>query len=125
MKLARLPVLLVAVLAFLAVAVGSGAGGTSADCTAQLSELQRNPVEAEATFTNAKDFAHLVQKLDAASSELAAGKNADAVQKLRDFQAKLNALATPPKPKVDPALASSLVRQAEAVIGCVEATATA
>ena len=125
MKLARLSVVLAAVLALMAVAVGSGAASTVEDCTAQLAELRTNTVNGESAFANAKDFTGLVGKLDAASTDLAAGKNADAVQKLRDFQAKLDALTTAPKPKVDPVIASALTRETEAVIGCIEGIGTA
>ena len=125
MKLARLPVLLAAVLALMAVTVGSGAASTADECTAQLAELRTNTVNAERTFANPKDFTVLLGKVDAASAELAAGKNGDAVQKLRDFQAKLNALATAPKPKADPVTAQALALEAEAAIGCIEAVGSA
>lgn len=51
--------------------------------------------------------------------KLAEGKNADAVEKLVDFQATLNALATAPKPKIDPAVAQSLITEAQGVIDCI------
>jgi FIMAH domain-containing protein len=76
-------------------------------------------VTAQTSFTNAKDFNGLLAKLDAASGKLAEGKNADAVQKLVDFQTTLNALATAPKPKVDPAVAQSLTAEARVVIDCI------
>jgi hypothetical protein len=56
----------------------------------------------------------LVAKLDAASAKLAAGKNTDAVAKLVDFQTTLNALATAPKPKVDPVVAQALSQKHKA-----------
>jgi hypothetical protein len=124
MKFARLLVLLAAVLSLMAVAVGSSAASTVDECTAQLSELRSHTLNAESAFANAKDFTGLVGKLDAASADLAAGKNADAVQKLADFEAKLGALATAPKPKVDPVIASALATETEAVIACIEAIGT-
>ena len=63
--------------------------------------------------------------LDAASAKLAAGKNADAVNKLVDFQTTLNALATAPKPKVDPTVAGTLSGEAPGVIDCINAVGTA
>jgi len=61
----------------------------------------------------------LVAKLDAAATKLSEGKDADAVQKLVDFQTTLNALATAAKPKVDPAVAQALITEAQAVIDCI------
>jgi hypothetical protein len=61
----------------------------------------------------------LLGKLDAASTELAVGKSADAAQKLVNFQTTLNTLATEPKAKVDPAVAQSLIAEAQGVIDCV------
>jgi len=66
-----------------------------------------------------------VAKLDAASAKLAEGKNADAVQKLVDFQTTLNALATARQPKVDPAVAQSLIAEAQGVIDCINTIGTA
>jgi hypothetical protein len=67
----------------------------------------------------------LIEKLDAASVKLTEGKNADAVEKLVDFQTTLNALATAPKPKVDPAVAQSLTTEAQGVIDCINVIGSA
>lgn len=75
-------------------------------------------------FTNAKDFNSALAKLDAAAGKLAAGKTADAIQKLDDFQTSLTSLATAPKPKIDPAVAQELVAAAQDVISCIEAAGT-
>lgn len=75
--------------------------------------------------TNAKDFNGAVAKLDAASSKLSEEKNADAVQKLTDFQMLLNSLAAAPKPKLDAATAQRLNAEAQGVIDCINAIGTA
>jgi hypothetical protein len=63
-------------------------------------------------------------KLDAASAKLAAGKNTDAVAKLVDFQTTLSALATAPKPKVDPVVAQALSQEAQGIIECIDEIGT-
>jgi anionic cell wall polymer biosynthesis LytR-Cps2A-Psr (LCP) family protein len=118
-KLIRLLTVLAASLAFSAVAVGSASASTVEECQDKLSILRANTVAAETSFDNPKSFNNLVEKLDAAAAKLAEGKNADAVQKLVDFQTTLNALATAPKPKVDPAVARSLIAEAQGVIECI------
>ena len=67
----------------------------------------------------------LIAKLDTAATKLSEDKNADALQKLVDFQTTLNALATAAKPKVDPAVAQALITEAQAVIDCINAVGTA
>jgi hypothetical protein len=91
------------------------------DCQAQLATLHADTVTAQTSFTSQKDFNGLIGKLNAASAKLAEGKNADAVQKLVDFQTTLSALATAPKPKVDSALAQTLIGEAQGVIDCINA----
>jgi anionic cell wall polymer biosynthesis LytR-Cps2A-Psr (LCP) family protein len=118
-KLIRLLTILAALLAFSAVAVGSASASTVEECRDKLTMLRANTVAAETSFANPKSFNNLVEKLDAAAAKLAEGKNADAVQKLVDFQTTLNALATAPKPKVDPAVAQSLIAAAQGVIDCI------
>lgn len=67
----------------------------------------------------------MIAKLDTAATKLSEDKNADALQKLVDFQTTLNALATAAKPKVDPAVAQALITEAQAVIDCINAVGTA
>ena len=109
-------------------AVGASAT-TSQDCQAQLATLRSDTVAAQTSFTNAKSFTEEIAKLDDASSKLTEDKNADAVQKLGDFQSTLNSLATASKAKVDPAAAQTLSGEAQGVIDCINAigaeTATA
>jgi FIMAH domain-containing protein len=101
------------------VAVGSASASTVQECQAKLTMLRANTVAAETSFDNPNSFNNLVAKLDAAAAKFAEGKNADAVQKLVDFQTTLNALATAPKPKVDPVVAQSLIAEAQGVIDCI------
>ena len=121
MRLVRLFAALVAALTFggLAVAGTASAATAVADCQAQLATLSADTLAAETSFTNAKSVTSLTSKVDAASVKLAEGKNADAVQKLVDFQTLLNALATAPKPKLDPATAQALSTEAQGVIDCI------
>jgi hypothetical protein len=89
------------------------------ECQSHLATLRSDTVAAESSFTNQKSFDGEIGKIDAASSMLTEGKNADAVQKLGDFQSALNLLATAAKPKVDPGTAQSLTAEAQGVIDCI------
>ena len=108
-----------AVLSAVTVGAGTASAATTQECQAQLSQLRADTVAAQSSFVNAKDFNGAVGKLDAAAVKLGAGKNADAAAKLMDFQNLLTALATAPKPKVDPAVATTLHNEAEGVIDCI------
>lgn len=123
MRLVRLLAVLVAALAFggLAVAGTASAATTVEDCQAQLATLSADTVAAQTSFTNANSVASLTAKVDAASEKLAEGKNADAVQKLVDFQTTLDSLATAPKPKVEASTAQSLTAETQGVIDCINA----
>lgn len=109
----------VATLAFVGLAVGSASATTAEDCQAQLAALRADTVAAQTSFTNVSSFTGEVAKLDDAAAKLTEAKNADAVQKLVDFQTLLNALATAPKPKLDPATAQALSTEAQGVIDCI------
>jgi hypothetical protein len=121
MRFVRLLVaVLAATLAFVGLAVSTaGAATTTEECQSQLATLQSDTVAAQSSFTSEQSFTSAVAKLDAASTKLAEGKNADAVQKLVDFQTQLNALATAPKPKLDPDTAQALIAEAQGVIDCI------
>ncbi len=120
MRLVRLLVaMLAAALVVGGVAVETASAQTAEDCQAQLTQLRADTVAAESSFTNEQSVTNLVAKLDAASAKLAEGKNADAVEKLVDFQTTLTALATAAKPKVDPATADALIAEAQGVIDCI------
>jgi Asp-tRNA(Asn)/Glu-tRNA(Gln) amidotransferase C subunit len=126
MRLVRLLAALVAALAFGGLAAGTASAATTVeDCQAQLATLRTDTVAAETSFTNANSVTGLIEKLDAASTKLTEGANADAVQKLGDFQASLTSLATAAKPKVDPGAAESLTAEAQDVIDCINAIGTA
>jgi len=122
MRLVRLLVaVLAAALAFVGLAVGTASASTVEDCQAQLATLRSDTVAAESSFTNEKSVTGEIGKLDAASTKLAEGKNAEAVQKLGDFQATLNSLATASKPKVATSTAQTLNAEAQGVIDCINA----
>jgi hypothetical protein len=125
MKLKHLLVVLAALLSLNAVDAGAASATTVDECRGQLVTLRDDTLAAQASFTSQKDVGGLVVKVDAASEKLAAGKNTDAVAKLVDFQITLNALATAPKPKVDPAAAQALSAEAQGVIVCINQIGTA
>ena len=125
MKLARLLVILAALLSLQAVVAAAAPASTVGECQTKLDTLRAETVAAQSSVTNAKDFNNSVIKLDEARTKLTAGKNADAVAKLTGFQTSLNALATAPKPKLTPAAAQSLSTGAQGVIDCIDAIGTA
>jgi hypothetical protein len=127
MRLVRLLVaVLAAALAFGGLAVATASAATSVeDCQSQLATLRADTVAAETSFTNQSSFDSEIGKLDSTSTKLAEGKNADAVQKLVDFQSALNSLVAAPKPKVDPDTAQSLIAEAQGAIDCINTIGTA
>ena len=124
MRLTRLFIVLAAVLSLSAVTAGGASATTVEDCQAQLASLQANTENSQG-FANDKDVTALAGKVNAAAAKLAAGKNADAIVKLTEFQATLNALATAPKPKVTPGAAQELGSEAQAAIDCINAIGAA
>ena len=115
---AMLALLAALTIAVLALTAWPASAATVEECQAQLTTLRTDTVAATGSL-NAKDASGLVAKVDAATAELAAGKNADATQKLTDYQAKLSALASAPKPKVDPVAATTLTTQAQQTVDCI------
>ena len=65
----------------------------------------------------------MIAKLDTAATKLSEDKNADAPQKLVDFQRTLNRDCG--EAEVDPAVAQALITEAQAVIDCINAVGTA
>jgi anionic cell wall polymer biosynthesis LytR-Cps2A-Psr (LCP) family protein len=125
MKLARILVVLAALLSLQAVVAGAAPASTVDECQSKLETLRAETVAVQSSFTTTKEFDGAVFKLDDAAAKLAAGKNADAVAKLTGFQTTVNALATAPKPKLAPATAQSLSTGAQGVIDCINAIGTA
>lgn len=125
MKITRLLVVLAALLSLNAVSAGTASATTVDECQSQLVTLRDATLAAQTSFTNQKSVEGLVAKLEDASAKLAAGKNADAVAKLVNFQTTLNTLATAPAPKVGPAVAQALSGDAQGVIVCINQIGTA
>lgn len=96
---------------------------TTQECGAQLATLRSDTVAAQSSFTNQSSYNSEVAKLDAASTKLADGKSADAVEKLTDFRSTLASLAAAPKPKVDETTAQTLGDETQGVIDCINAIA--
>jgi len=69
-----------------------------------------------------KNETGLVAKLDNASLKLAEGKNADAIQKLRDFKNTVTALNA--QGKIAPVDAQTLIGGADDAIACITALDT-
>jgi hypothetical protein len=91
------------------------------DCQSQLATLRSDTVAAETSFTNQTSVDSEIAKLDDAAAKLADAKNADAVEKLVDYQTTLNSLATATTPKVDAGTAQTLSAEAQGVIDCINA----
>jgi hypothetical protein len=108
-------------------AVGAGAASATTvdECHGQLMTLRDDTLGAQTSFTSQEYVGGLVAQVDAASAKLAAGKTTDAVGKLVDVQTTLNALATAPKPKVDPDVAQALSAEAQGVVVCINEIGTA
>ena len=121
MKLTHSFIVAAAVLSLGAIAAGPASATTAEQCQGQLASLRADTQAAQGSFANQRDVTGLVAKVDAAAAKLAAGKNGDAVGKLTDFQATLNALAGAPKPKVDPGVAQALGSEAQGAIDCINA----
>ena len=96
---------------------------TVADCQAKIDNLISATKAANFTGQNAeKNQAGLVGKLTNASQKLEEGKNADAIQKLRDFQRTVTALEA--QGKIAPADAQTLLAGAQDAIDCIQGLET-
>ena len=114
MKATRVLAMLAAVFTLSAVAANPAMATTVEECQGQLTELRNATVNSGLT---AKQIESLVPKIDTASGKLAAGKTADAIQKLGDFQNKLEQFVA--SGKVNPGVAGALRDQARGVINCI------
>lgn len=99
----------------------SASATTVEDSQSQLATLRSDTVAAQTLFTNQKDVDSEIGKLDEAATKLSEGSNADAVQKLGDYQSALTSLAIAAKAKVDPATAQTLNAEAQGVIDSINA----
>src|ERR687890_460339 len=91
---------------------------TIGECQAKIDVLKVQTKDATFIGQNAeKNRIGLLTKLDNASSKLAEGKNADAIQKLTDFKTTVNSLAG--GGKIAPADAQRLVSGADDAIACI------
>jgi hypothetical protein len=92
---------------------------TVEECQAQIDALRVQTQETTFLGQNAtKDQAGLLAKLDTGSTKLAAGKNADAIQKLTDFQVRVTQLEE--QGKVSDADAVTLISGADQAIACIQ-----
>jgi hypothetical protein len=110
----------------LALAIGttqSAAAATAEDCQALLTQLGADTTAASPSFSNQKDVTGLVAKVDLASTELSLGDTDDAASKLGDYRTKLAALATAPKPKVEPTVAAGLEATSQQAVDCISSIA--
>lgn len=116
-------ILIPALLAVMAVPVtfvpmGAAVAQTAADCEAQIAGLRDTVTGTEITGKNAdRERDSLLRTLQAASTELGKGKNADAVTKLGDFKVKVQQLAD--AGRITSTDAATLTTQADAAIACI------
>jgi hypothetical protein len=66
---------------------------TSEQCQAEINDLRVATEAAESSFTNDKDQASLLGKVESASTKLSRGKTADALINLNSFLTKVNTLS--------------------------------
>ena len=111
--------------AFIAVQVNAS---LMQDCQTLITSLRTATESAVITGKNAeKDRAGLLNKLDGASTALAAGKLCTAIQKLTDFRNKVNQLIASGEINSDPTVGvtgQNLVDDANEAIACIQALAT-
>jgi hypothetical protein len=83
---------------------------TTEDCQAKIDALKVQTASAELFGQNA----------DEATTKLAEGKLADAVQKLTDFRTTVEELNAAAKPKINPDDAAALIAGANDAIACID-----
>jgi hypothetical protein len=117
MKLARLLMILVAVL-FLRGVLGATASATPVlACQVPHLQLRTDTFDAEPSFRNHNDFTNSLAKVDAIWPRLEGGyKDEIAIRELTDLQATLTALDS--QGEVDLAVAQKLAAQAQDIIDC-------
>ena len=125
MKLIRVVVVLVVVLAGLLFLTGVLAGSSSAtmspvECQASFLDLQHDTYAFRSSFTSKTDFTESYAKLFVVWPRLTGAiAPPDTLQILTDYQTDLNALAAASPPKIDPAVAQRLAAGAQDVIDCL------
>jgi hypothetical protein len=110
--------------AAIVVAVASLAGApahatTSEGCSATIAQLQQATVDA-VSLSDRTEVA-LVNKAVSADEKLSEGKIIDSLLKLEDYQAALDALATPEKPKITSSDYQTLSDARQLATDCVTA----
>jgi len=88
MNLTRLVVIFVGLLFPNAVLAGTASATTVAECRMLIADVRNHTVAAQRSSAQVKDSSGSLAKLDDISATLAAGKKADAIQKLTDFVAQ-------------------------------------
>jgi hypothetical protein len=94
---------------------------TTEDCQAKIDVLKAQTASAELFGQNAEmNRTGLLGKLDEATTKLAEGKLADAIQKLTDFRTTVEELNAAAKPKINPDDAAALIAGADDAIACID-----
>jgi hypothetical protein len=87
-------------------------------CQSDWNVLQGDTVTAKSSFRNHEDYVGGLEKLYSVWPRLSDVTHPFVEEDLTDFQTKVNALATAPQAKLDPAAAQRLAAEAQDVIDC-------
>jgi hypothetical protein len=118
MKVTRLVVVSVGLQFMNAVLAGTASATPIVACTSDWDVLQGDLVASKSSFTNHEDYVAGLEKLYSVWPRLSDVKHPFVEEDLTDFQTKVNALATAPQAKLDPAVAQRLTAEAQNVIDC-------
>ena len=123
MKILPLVLLALAPVSAAVVVSAPAVAQTTADCQTMITNLRSTASTVAISGKNAdKDRTGLLRSLDAASTELGKGKNADAAKKLEDFKVKVGQLAA--AGRISAGDASSLTSGADSAIACINGTSS-
>jgi hypothetical protein len=101
-----------------AVLAGTALATPIVACQSDWNVLYGSLVAAKSSFTNHEDYVGGLEKLYSVWPRLSDVTHPFVEEDLTDFQARVNALATAPQAKLDPAVAQRLTAEAQDVIDC-------
>jgi hypothetical protein len=118
MKVTRFVVVSVGLQFMNAVLAGTASATPIVACQSDWGVLQGDMVAVKSSFTNHEDYVGGLKELYSVWPRLEDVKHPFVEEDLTAFQTKLNALATAPQAKLDPAVAQRLTAEAQDVIDC-------